>query len=337
VFKPQEHAACTSCHRDPHAGALGTDCARCHNTAGWLQIAGDRFDHDKTRYPLEGKHAKVACAQCHGGGRRKPAFSACTDCHRDVHGGERLARPELTACESCHTVFGFAPANYTLTRHADSRFPLRGAHRAVACSGCHEPVADTGQLEDLYARAADLAPAHDSCTDCHRDPHRGQTTALTGPAGRSGCLVCHDDNTWRTPRFDHSATRFALDGAHARAACTKCHKPEREGDAVDIPFRDTVADCAACHEDVHRGQFADRRTPQTGLVGCARCHVTLDWLAEKFDHEKDSRFPLRGGHEKVACTACHIPDPDDADRFVRYKPLPVDCRSCHAADPKGTK
>ena len=47
------------------------------------------------------------------------------------------------------------------------------------------------------------------------------------------------------------------------------------------------------------------------------------------------RFPLRGGHEKVACATCHIPRAEDEGKMVRFKPLPTDCRSCHGNDGKG--
>lgn len=340
VFKPQSHANCTDCHQDPHVGTLGPNCTQCHVTDGWLKINGESFDHSRTKYPLEGRHAGVSCAQCHDQGRRKPAFAACRDCHRDAHDAGRLQKPKLMLCEDCHTVAGFRPANYTMARHDAAPFPLRGAHQATPCFSCHRPLAGAAaqrgvDSKSVYAKAANLAPVHAACTDCHRDPHLGQTAAVKGPQGATGCVACHDENSWRDPRFDHATTRFALDGAHARPACTACHKPGRQAGQVELPFKGTTRDCAGCHEDVHRGQFADKRTADGTAIDCAVCHVTVDWFAEKFDHETASRFPLRGGHEKVACVTCHIPRPQDDGKMVRFKPLPVDCRSCHGNDPKG--
>ncbi|MFW1373616.1 hypothetical protein ACEV99_23245, partial [Vibrio parahaemolyticus] len=43
-------AECGSCHAkdDVHAGKLGKDCARCHNSAAWKGPGQIRFDHDLT-------------------------------------------------------------------------------------------------------------------------------------------------------------------------------------------------------------------------------------------------------------------------------------------------
>jgi len=342
IFKPQPHQNCTTCHQDPHSGALGPNCTQCHTTAGWLQINGEAFDHTKTRYPLEGRHAGVSCGQCHGQGRKKPAFANCQDCHGDAHDARRLARSQLMACEECHSVAGFQPTKYSMAQHAESPFPLRGAHRATACFSCHKPLAsqvsaNKASPKSVYARAVNLAPAHQACTDCHRDPHLGQTATTAGPDGKAGCVACHQETTWRRPVFDHAQTKFALDGRHAAAQCTACHKPTRNAGQVELAFQGAPQNCAGCHDDVHGGEFKDRTTPDGQTIDCSACHVTVDWFAEKFDHETDSRFPLRGGHENVACATCHIPrpqiDPESTQRLVHFKPLPVDCRSCHGDPP----
>ena len=57
--------ACVACHvqNDPHSLMLGTNCEQCHTTQDWKATT---FDHNKnTNYPLTGKHAQVACADCH--------------------------------------------------------------------------------------------------------------------------------------------------------------------------------------------------------------------------------------------------------------------------------
>lgn len=84
-------AACSGCHDDTHAGQFMengvTDCARCHNPDVWKI---KKFKHEKTRFPLEGKHAKVACEQCHKPAeidgvtavRYKMASFECVDCHK---------------------------------------------------------------------------------------------------------------------------------------------------------------------------------------------------------------------------------------------------------------
>ena len=57
---------CSSCHENAHGSQFEqngiTDCARCHGFEDWKM---DDFDHDKTAFPLEGKHREVACEKCH--------------------------------------------------------------------------------------------------------------------------------------------------------------------------------------------------------------------------------------------------------------------------------
>jgi len=321
-------ASCTDCHRDPHESALGADCTRCHTTGSWRDIIGEGFDHARTEYPLAGRHLDVTCAACHGGDRRKPAHAVCRDCHADAHGAVTTARPRLNACEECHTVAGFRPARFGLEEHAQAAFPLWGAHPAVPCLACHEPLAAAAARAAPYDRASDLAPAHAACTDCHRDPHGNPPPA----AGEDACLGCHDESSWRRVAFDHGRTTFPLTGRHADADCRACHGAA-DGTSEDLPFAGVARDCAGCHEDVHQGTLA----AEGAGTACDRCHVTTDWFAENFDHDRDSRFPLRGGHETVACRACHLPRDGAGARLLHYKPLPVDCRACHAnvPDPAG--
>ncbi len=338
-FAPVAHAACTDCHKDPHVGQLGPDCAKCHVTEGWKTISGAGFDHSRTKYPLLGRHAKLACESCHGGGKQKPAFAACRDCHRDAHEAAASKRPEWLACESCHTVDGFTPARYGLEKHARSAYPLRGAHQAVPCLLCHQPLKEASGRGAPYARAAELKPVAARCVDCHHDPHDGQGDRFAADPAAGACQACHNETTWRQVAFDHNRAEFKLEGRHVKVACTACHKPVvgAKGKPRTLPFKVAGKHCGACHQDVHRDQFADKPAPGTKSADCARCHVTTDWLAEKFDHEKDSRFPLRGGHEKVACGKCHLPISPEQPRLLHYKGLPVECKACHVNPPASEK
>jgi len=106
------HNNCTPCHTDVHRGRYGEQCARCHNTSDWRDIPAEAFDHSRTRYPLLGLHAGLQCEKCHAPGTKKSPLSheRCADCHADTHRDQFAARPDGGACESCHTVKGFAPA-----------------------------------------------------------------------------------------------------------------------------------------------------------------------------------------------------------------------------------
>jgi hypothetical protein len=96
---------CAGCHakKDPHKGAYKQDCAGCHNPADWKDWA---FDHNTTRFVLDGRHANQACASCHKPGRGKVSLT-CVSCHQadDVHNGSFGAE-----CQQCHTTKGFAGA-----------------------------------------------------------------------------------------------------------------------------------------------------------------------------------------------------------------------------------
>lgn len=81
---------CAACHGDddPHVGQFaGQACADCHDTASFHLAA---FDHDRTRFPLDGAHDDVPCAACHlpetapdgfTFTRFEPLGTACQDCH----------------------------------------------------------------------------------------------------------------------------------------------------------------------------------------------------------------------------------------------------------------
>ncbi len=57
---------CIECHKDVHFSQFDvngkTDCYRCHTFENWK---AEKFDHNKTRFSLEGAHGKLKCLQCH--------------------------------------------------------------------------------------------------------------------------------------------------------------------------------------------------------------------------------------------------------------------------------
>jgi hypothetical protein len=132
-----------------------------------------------------------------------------------------------------------------------------------------------------------------------------------------------------TQPFDHGLrTGFALDGAHCVASCEACHAPLRQADASGRrSARARGEDCSSCHSDPHAGQFADR-----GATDCARCHTALGDFGSglRFDHQKDSRFPLDEAHRRLDCSACHLPQTlSGGASVVRYRPLGTSCKDCH--------
>src|SRR5437660_1194042 len=108
------------------------------------------------------------------------------------------------------------------------------------------------------------------------------------------CSLCHD-------RSDRDK--------HAEAPCAACPFGNR--------YKGTPKECVSCHEPdgVHHGERGTK---------CAECHVTKGWKTSKFDHFKETGFPLEGVHDRIACNDCH--------RTGNLKDkLPRDCFGCHQA------
>jgi hypothetical protein len=316
-YKGIAFSSCTSCHRDVHAGRLGASCADCHTTAGWHGAGSKRFDHDRTAYPLRGRHTAVRCEACHTPGRPVHfKHDLCSDCHADAHRGQLSRRTDRGRCDACHAVDGWKPARYGIEEHAAAAYPLVGAHLAVPCDACHKPGAD---------RVARFRFASTRCVSCHADPHEGN---LDRYAGKAGCEGCHKVDSWRSVTFDHATTRFALTGGHRRAACSACHEPSEPGARRGrLRLGGLASTCAGCHRDVHARQLAD----PAGTTACERCHEAESWRAVRFVHDRDSAYPLEGAHARVPCVGCHKAEGSGDARFVRYKPLGRDCKDCHGA------
>lgn len=250
---------CTSCHEDEHDGAMGPACAACHVTADWHRVGEealrDRFDHS-AKFRLEGAHADLECAVCHGRPARatddvriayqagtesraypSPASDGCLSCHLDEHDGEFSELPGGGDCDGCHGQDVWYPARYDVRRHnAESRFRLEGAHLATPCMACHPEHSVDG--EPRFRIGGDR-----SCADCHApdDPHRGQF------AGRP-CEDCHAGPTFRIASFDHDRTRYSLDGKHRDLACAQCHvKEPAPGGAEMTRYRPLGTECTDCH------------------------------------------------------------------------------------------
>ena len=238
-----KHTACTSCHKDVHKGKFGSDCQRCHVTEGWKILDERNVDHNKTNFPLLGKHVAVACDKCHKPGVRfgKNDYDACLDCHSDRHFGQFAKRPDQGKCESCHTVNGFMPSLFGVASHnTETAFILAEAHLAQPCQVCHALTeAVTGEQYRLFKNEAR------ACQECHRDPHMSQ---FTNAEPSKTCNTCHNINTWKGIAFDHDKdSRYALQGAHKKVACIGCHKTEINGTESFVRYKPLKTACRDCH------------------------------------------------------------------------------------------
>jgi len=338
--QPLTFQKCMDCHQDEHRGQFakrtgGPECSACHNLEGFKPSTFGLKEHASTAYPLQGKHGSLQCAQCHTPRGKETLyaikFERCLDCHKDEHQAQFAAAPYLNRCEQCHTLDGFRPSTFGLTRHKQSRFILTGAHLAVTCQDCHK----TGRPSSPQIRSAVLYHFQDvSCTTCHEDPHRGQfreRMERTNNGKALGCEVCHSTKSWKElSRFDHSQTSFALVGAHRAVACIDCHKPPNlETKLINVDFRSAPKQCEECHADVHDAQFARARS----ITGCADCHNSTRWKPSLFDHDKQTTFSLQGAHRNVGCAECHkLTRLINGKSVLFYKPTPKECVTCHGSN-----
>jgi hypothetical protein len=174
--------ACRDCHRDPHEGQLdryaGTSgCAACHGDGSWREV---RFDHDRSNYPLQGRHKEVACERCHPRAAKPATLTRltglpkdCAGCHQDPHAGQ-FSRLGSTACERCHNIDEFKKTNFNHAK--DSTYILDGAHVRVPCAGCHRTDWVEGRAVVRYK------PVPHACTDCHKSvPTRHSRTRSRNP------------------------------------------------------------------------------------------------------------------------------------------------------------
>ena len=333
TFRGIAFAKCLDCHRDPHARRFGQNCQKCHNTGGWKKMnANADFNHDKTRFPLQGMHIDVACESCHkpGRSRRGLAFANCTDCHFDFHRGQFTDRELGGACEECHSVAGFSPSSFTIEKHQKTNFQLAGGHLAIPCLACHaggpQPVRRNRSMLSLNKFTFERT----QCVDCHKDPHFGEVKKFVDAGG---CVSCHTVESWRKINFDHSQTDFALAGRHAESTCISCHQPiKKVNNTQRISFVNISQQCRDCHDDVHQQQFTKTvmiAGKSKSVTECQRCHTADDWQARRFEHNRDSRFKLDGAHQDVACESCHPTVEKNGEKLTVFKPLETACVTCH--------
>jgi len=340
VFKPLPHAECSDCHKDPHAGRFGPTCAGCHNTAGFTSVDHRNFAHERTRFPLRGRHARVDCTGCHTfsrTGMTSEPFARCDGCHADAHAGTATLAGKPADCAACHDENGFRPATFTVAEHRTARFALEGKHEQVRCGACHVAHPAGIPAAQVGTSGVQMRPAYAKCRDCHADRHEGQ---LTARADGGECAACHRVAGWTPSVYsvgDHAQLKFPLEGAHRAVPCAACHRPATTGrgagGAGHFVFALTAHGCQDCHQSPHGAQFAADR----GGYTCTRCHG-LDAFrpADRFDHDRDTAFPLRGGHQAVPCARCHPVTGSGAQAIVQYRGVSARCENCHG-DKNGGK
>jgi hypothetical protein len=256
-------ADCASCHigdynktTNPNHKAAGfpTDCSICHSTSGWSPAS---FDHNKTKFPLTGKHKALACVACHVNGNFNNLQTTCVSCHlQDYNNTTNPNHRQAgfpTDCQVCHTTNGWDGANFD---HSKTGFPLTGAHTTVPCAKCHI----NGQYKGLPT----------DCYSCHKADYLGTNNPNHQAAHfPTTCNTCHTTATWLGAIFNH--TWFPIySGTHNGRwmTCADCHVN---------PTNYAVFSCITCHEH-SQGNTDPHHQGVSGYTysatSCYACHPT---------------------------------------------------------------
>jgi hypothetical protein len=256
-------------------------------------------------------HAKweEQCEKCHTRFNKADQQRLCLDCHKDTaqnvrdhKGYHGRLKDEERDCRNCHTDHKGRNAKIVeLDKdkfdHSITNFPLRDKHKVVKCADCHKP-------NEKWTKA----PLE--CNACHKkdDVHKGELGA--------GCQNCHSEKSWKDAKFDHDKTKFPISaGRHADVECTECHETKK--------YKSTPKDCYSCHQEdddemAHKGRYGKK---------CETCHSDKDWDKSKFNHDHDTKYPLKGKHHDTKCDKCHLPTKPLYDQHLSTK-----CVACHKKD-----
>jgi hypothetical protein len=302
---------CIVCHENVHTRQFDNNlnaqsCGECHSTKNFTERF--KFDHNQTRYPLKGAHAKVECSTCHtptnmlfpvksGHRMNKYLFpnlekDSCLACHQDTHRGQLSKN-----CLQCHNESQWKP--FRFDHQTQSKYPLNGKHKELRCDQCHK--SDKNNTVQDFSKVYPLVhfkPIGTQCLNCHKDPHNGHFG--------SSCSSCHAEQTWKVTKDFHR--NFTLTGVHFTLQCTECHGQGKMLSGLS-------QECMVCHkkDDVHSGT----------LPVCSTCHLQSMWENNKFRHSL-TNFPLKGAHRTLQCQSCHANG--------TYQGLSSECVACHLKD-----
>jgi len=206
---------CNDCHQQSFANSknpnhtsigLSTDCKSCHTSAAWIPSS---FSHSTTNFQLTGGHTSVACADCHIG-KTTGTSTVCYDCHKAKYEG--VADPNHVAanfsqdCTTCHSTTAWKPSTFN---HANTKFPLTGAHTSATCVDCH---------------ATGYTNTSTDCYSCHKPKYDATTNPKHSTAGfTTACADCHTTTAWTPATFDHTSFFPIKSGDHSKIACATCH------------------------------------------------------------------------------------------------------------------
>jgi hypothetical protein len=256
--------------------------------------------HDRTNFPLLGKHRSVACGDCHQNGVIAGTPRDCEACHWVRRQDDPYKLYFGIHCADCHTPFDWKKLKNGSWEHGQATgFSLAGVHKSMDCAACHPGNVFKGPAQTCYS--------------CHRGQYEGAPGHVSGNYSFD-CRQCHFSMTSWTGTQTTNHASFPLLGRHATTACTDCHK--------NNVYAGTPRDCVGCHlADYNATQAPNHR--QAGYsTDCVSCHgeSALTWKNAATNHSQ--YWPLQGPHKTLECSKCHSSGYD----------LPRDCYGCHRSD-----
>ena len=253
----KEFPGCFRCHDGNHVNGDGKvisrACDSCHEflvrePSGALARAAatPAFAHP---WKLAGRHAEIACSNCHSGGPAKPA--TCRGCHGipdkgpmsgmqcgQCHQKEQQLQP-VVSCTSCHSKL---PGLHT-----------HEPHKAAGCVACHAPhVWEVKGRDRCLACHGDRTQHYPDqpCASCHVFQASAGTTAGGGTAaGPSAMTFPATDGSPGPVTFVH-AKHLARGGT-----CQDCHPKlfamKKGADKLTMDAMGQGKACGACHDGKH--------------------------------------------------------------------------------------
>ncbi len=301
---------CNSCHTDMHNQTLGPDCSRCHTPKSWV-VNNITEMHQKSRFPLVGKHTTADCYDCHINASAtllnfQPLGVECINCHQKDYDG--TANPNHTAgnysknCTDCHNMASYSWTGAGINHNF---FPLTEGHSGRGCQECH--------------KTPDYASTSPVCYSCHESNYIATANPNHSSIGFSTtCSDCHTTAPgWKPAEYkEHDAKSFPIySGKHNGewSNCSDCHKN---------PASYAQFTCIDCHEHSDQGKLNNEHNEVQGYAynspACFACHPTGN-SEGSFNHNS-SPFPLTGAHTTTDCVKCHTNG---------FPNTPVTCNSCH--------
>ncbi len=291
-------------------------------------------------------HAKVSCTECHfppgiGGSARQQAvaLSLIADRLTGVHTRDAFRFPGNRSCaqKGCHAdILGekgdvvWQGVRFSHASHLEQK--KRGI--SLACTTCHQQVVHGKE------KPVDVT----SCMTCH-------FKGLKWEEDISRCQLCHEVDTLKKARFDHTEVlekKMDCKGCHAdisrgdgavdRERCISCHPAgDRDAKFADVSLVHNVHvqengfSCTFCHHPIehtiHPITVADDQS-------CSDCHRNVHeaqrslYLGLDAAQPSSKVMPDPMAKVHVHCEGCHSNWSATRDGDVR-KPSGKACNDCH--------